>query len=498
MSRSFSVALMRRYMRGLVTLSAALIGLTIPVTGRTAPGETEAVSLGTGAAGEAVGGGCARQCASSDGRYVVFQTLASLEPGDTNGMSDIYVRDRLLQETRLVSRAKDGGAGRGYSQNAVISADGRYVAFESGAADLVADDTNNGYDVFVRNLESGVTERVSLTAMGTQAPGFMVGGRPTLSADGRFVAFYSHAALTPDDTAEQVDVYLRDRTARTTQRVSMRSDGVPPNGSSGIPSISADGRFVAFDSQATNFIDGDVNGTSDVFVRDMQTGSVELVGMGYGAVISGNGRYVAFQTTAPLAPDDSNGRYDIYVRDRALQSTQRASLGIEGRQSSQDCLEPGISGDGRMVVFRSSTANLVYGDTNHAGDVFARDLIEGTTVRVSVATSGLEGNAWSSSPSLSPNGSIVTFTSGATNFGSATSGAMYVHELGGPQIKSYTLKPAGVAFGNQTITTARAGSRRPRTPATARARASTRPAEECERRTQRASTVTVVGFLLRG
>jgi Tol biopolymer transport system component len=455
MSRSLNVVLMRRNARALTWFASALIGLTIPVTGRAAPGETEAVSLVTGAAGGAVVASCARQCTSSDGRYVVFQTQAPLEAGDTNGLWDIYVRDRLLQETRLVSRTPDGGAASGHSQNAVISADGRYVAFESGASDLVADDTNGAYDVFVRNLAIGVTERVSLTATGTQAPGFMVGGSPTISADGRFVAFYSNAALTPDDTAEYTDVYLRDRTAGITQRVSLRSDGVAPNEGSWMPSISADGRFVAFSSQATNFVEGDINGTSDVFVRDTQTGAVELIGVGYGAVISEDGRHVAFQTTAPLVPDDTNGRYDIYVRDRALLSTQRASLGIQGRQSKQECVDPGISADGRMVVFRSPTANLVDGDTNHTSDVFVRDLIKGTTERASVATSGLEGNSWSGSPTISPNGSVVTFTSAATNFGNDTSGAMYVHEIGGPHIKSYTLDPASVSFGNQTITTAR-------------------------------------------
>jgi Tol biopolymer transport system component len=470
MSGFANAALARLDLRALLWLTSVIVALSVPVVGHTAPGDTEVLSVGNDSNPVAVHAFCSpagpHQCISADGRYAVFQTEASLLAGDTNNSSDIYVRDRLLQQTRLVSVPLDGAAGTyaNASSSPAISADGRYVAFESSAPNLVANDTNGVYDVFVRDIINGVTERVSLTAAGTEATGSTAGLRPSISADGRFVVFDSQVPLVPGDSVGSVDVYIRDRIGGTTKRVSVRSDGVAPSDACMFASLSDDGRFVAFTSAASNLVEGDTNGLSDVFVRDMQTGAIERVSVGSGSggdwgyegVISADGRFVALLTTAALVPDDTNGRYDVYVRDRLLKTTQRASLGVDGRQANQtNSFDPAISADGRFVAFSSDASSLVKGDTNRARDVFVRNLVLGTTERVSIATSGLEGNNGSVAPSISRDGTFVAFFSAATNFGNPTAGAFFLHEPGGPQIKAYSLEPSSLAFGNQTITTAR-------------------------------------------
>jgi Tol biopolymer transport system component len=450
------------------TIAVALGFVLLPGAVHAVPGDTTVVSLSAARSavpGDFGPGGKPHQSISADGRYVVFETNAALVASDTNGVSDIYLRDRTLGVTRRVSVAVDGSAPDRESHAPAISANGRYVAFESSASNLVPNDTNGGTDIFVRDMVARTTERVSVTATGAQVASFIPGDLPSVSADGRYVAFISTAALVPgDDTSYygSYDIYVRDRELQTTLRVTIRSDGKAPNGISGLPTISDDGRFVAFSSEASNLIAGDVNNIADVFVRDMQTGAFERVSVGSGAdtdwgylgSISGNGRYVVFWTTAALDPSDTNGRYDIYVRDRSLRTTERVSVSSSGALAKRDSYEPAISQDGRFVTFESDSINLVSGDTNRVRDVFVRDRSNGTTERASIATSGLEGNGPSMMPSVAADGT-VTFMSGSTNLGSKTPGAVYVHEPGGPKIKSYRLQPVSLAFGPQPIGTGR-------------------------------------------
>ena len=361
---------------------------------------------------------------SPDGRWVVFYGIAPLVAGDTNGFEDVFVRDLQSATTELES-VGPGIQGNADSTFAAMSSDGRYVAFESAATDIVPNDTNGAPDVFVRDDLSGTTERVSVSSSGTQAAGECE--HPAISADGRFVVFDSYAGnLVAGSTSGRSDVYLRDRQAGTTDVVSLSTGGARGDSDSFRPSISADGRFVAFESNSTNLVSGDSNGFNDVFVRDRQLGTTERVsvssggaqgdGYSYIASISSDGRYVAFQSVADnLVAGDTNGQMDVFVRDRQLGTTVRASVSSGGVQGNSQSLTPSISADGRFVAFASSASNLVGGDTNGTYDVFVRDLQSGTTVLVSAASSGAIGNGQSLLPSISSSGRFVAFYSEATN-----------------------------------------------------------------------------------
>jgi Tol biopolymer transport system component len=215
--------------------------------------------------------------------------------------------------------------------------------------------------------------------------------------------------------------------SQTTTRVDVDSAGNQAAGENDTPSLSADGRYVAFDSAASNLVAGDANGILDVFVRDRQTGATERVSVSSGGAeandlsywpsISFDGRYVVFQSWATnLVAGDTNGRTDIFVRDRLLGTTERVSLANSGFESNDESQTATISGDGRFVAFTSFASNLVAGDTNGTYDVFVRDRLNGTTERVSVDSSGVEGNGMSDfKPVISRDGSCVAFASVATN-----------------------------------------------------------------------------------
>jgi Tol biopolymer transport system component len=229
-------------------------------------GQTARVSVASsGAEGE---GASWNAAISADGRYVAFESDArNLVTGDTNGREDVFVRDRQTAQTTRVSVSSTGAQGTGHSVWPAISADGRYVAFESDARNLVAGDSNNLRDVFVRDRQAGQTTRVSVASDGTQGDDFS--SYAAISADGRYVAFYSGAStLVAGDTNGAWDVFLRDRQAGQTTRVSVASDGAQANSNSYIAAISADGRCVAFFSDASNLVAGDTNWCRDVFVRD--------------------------------------------------------------------------------------------------------------------------------------------------------------------------------------------------------------------------------------
>jgi Tol biopolymer transport system component len=271
---------------------------------------------------------------SADGRLVVFYSLASnLVTGDTNGVSDVFVHDRQTDVTERVSVDTAGNQATGTSQNPSISADGRYVAFESSADDLVASDTNSSNDIFVHDRQTGVTERVSVDSSGNQAgiSSGSAGSNPSLSADGRHVVFWGSAnELVASDTNNESDVFVHDRQTGETSRVSIPNGpdqgtlGVESNSENQYPSISGDGRYVAFASDATNLVTGDTNGHYDVFVHDRQMGTTRRVS---------------------LHPDGTQG--DNYTSDWAS-----------------------ISADGRYVLFYSFATTLIESDTNAFPDVF--------------------------------------------------------------------------------------------------------------------------------
>ncbi len=361
---------------------------------------------------------------SADGRHITFQSLASnLVADDTNGVFDVFVHDRLTGITERVSLSTEGIQGNFDSTAPAISADGRFVAFESFATNLLPEEANSVQDIFVRDRQTGALEVVSVASGGSQA--ILASSQASISADGRFVAFVSLAFnLVTGDTNNTEDIFVHDRQTGVTERVTLASDGTQVNSVISNPSISADGRFVAFDSLATNLVPGDTN-NGDIFVRDRRAGVTERVstssdgtqgnGPSLGASISANGRYVVFVSFASnLVDGDSNGREDVFVNDRETGATELVNMDSQGVQGRGFIDEVSISADGRYVSFRSDGANLAPADTNRSHDVFVHDRQRGLTVRVSLASDGTQGNDGSFSPVVSGQGRHIAFTSYAS------------------------------------------------------------------------------------
>ena len=327
---------------------------------------------------------------SADSRYVTFFSYANnLVSGDTNGYGDVFVHDQQTGQTSRVSVASNGAQGNNISLSPSISADGRYLAFESSATNLVSGDTNGTGDVFVHDRTTGQTDRISIASSGAQ--GVSLSWFPSISADGRYVAFISSAAnLVSGDTNGVQDVFVHDQQTGQTTRVSVASDGSQGNWSSMNPSISADGRYIAFESQAANLVSGDTNDKSDVFVHDRQTGQTIRVsvasdgtqGIGnlsgsHGGSISADGRYVAFESSfTNLVDGDTNYPYDsdVFVHDRQTGQTLLVSVANNGAQGNDDSFAPSTSANGYQIAFASLAGNLVNGDTNSHGDVFVATL----------------------------------------------------------------------------------------------------------------------------
>jgi Tol biopolymer transport system component len=255
---------------------------------------------------------------SADGRFVVFQSWAgNLAPGDDNGHLDIFVRDRSLGLTTLVSKNAEGQSGNDHSTYADISADGRYIVFESRATDLVPIGTTLGYDVFLYDQWTGTLERISLTASGGESNGH--DADPSISADGRFIAFYSTASnLVANDTNDDTDVFLLDRQTGLLERVSLSSAGEEGNDGSFFPAIAANGRYITFQSGSSNLALPDTNEAYDIFVRDQPfaTLSTNHPGGAPGSYFTLTGNYLPPTSTATLIvngltlgdiPTDDNG-----------------------------------------------------------------------------------------------------------------------------------------------------------------------------------------------
>jgi len=416
--------------RRLVTVLLVAAGLVlVPAaasTAVTAPvGATTRVSVATG--GTQAAGESRDAAISANGRYVAFSSVASnLVAGDTNGMQDVFVRDRVTGVTTRASLAQGGAQANDVNASPAISADGRYVAFTSYASNLVEGDTNGTYEVFVRDRAAGVTSRVSVATDGAQADGLSV--ISGMSADGRYVAFFSEAInLVAGDTNGKVDTFVRDRVAGSTTRVSVSSGGAQASGLAYMAAISATGRYVAFISNASNLVTGDTNGKWDVFLRDLVAGTTTRVSLSTGGAqannssigsiaISPDGRYVVFESAASnLVAGDSNRMSDAFLRDRVTGSTTRVSLSTAGAQPNSYSQSPTISADGRYVAFSSYGSNLVAGDTNRTADVFVRDRFTGVTTRVNVTSAGAQASGYSWLSGISADGRYVAFQSDASN-----------------------------------------------------------------------------------
>ncbi|OLB79073.1 MAG: hypothetical protein AUI14_11400 [Actinobacteria bacterium 13_2_20CM_2_71_6] len=348
--------------------------------------------------------------------------------------------------------------GNASSDNTTVSADGRFVAFRSSATNLVSGDTNAANDVFLRDRLSGRIERISVNSSGQQGNGYSGVGPSAITPDGRFVAFDSAAGnLVSGDTNGQPDIFRRDRNARRTQRVSVGLHGAQPNGSSRARSISADGRYVGFDSTASNLVDGDTNQITDAFVRDIQAGTTILVSTGLGGVpannisngpvLSADGRYAAFESLASnLVADDPNRGSDVFVRDLRSGTTELVSVGQTVGSSPRFNSVPSISADGRYVVFSSSPFLTPVGPTDV--QVWVRDRMLQTTTLVSVGVGGTPGDGASQFGVISPSGRYVAFVSGAHNLvanePSRPQSGVFVRDLATRRTTRASVTPAGL------------------------------------------------------
>jgi len=364
------------------TLCALLLLAGVPVKADMPDGATSRISVATnGTQGNAASSSLS---ISADSRYVAFSSSATnLVTGDTNGMSDVFVHDRLTGNTSRVSVNATGVQGDGDSAISSISADGRYVAFSSSATNLVAGDTNTVFDVFVHDRLTRNTSRVSVSTGG--AEGNSGSGGPSISADGRYVAFASTASnLVLSDYNTEVDIFVRDRLKGTTTLVSQSSSGTTGNRGSYSPSISADGRYIVFDSPAYTLIDGHVGEYWDVFVRDQVLGTTMLVSVNSSGIqgnnassthsLSPDGRYIAFGSDATnLVNGDTNWMNDIFIRDMQTGAITRVSVSTPGMEADGDSDFNAISAGGTCIAFRSFATNLVDDDSNGVWDIFVHE-----------------------------------------------------------------------------------------------------------------------------
>lgn len=366
---------------------------------------------------------------SGNGRFVVFLSESTnLVPGDLNHYQDVFLFDRLTNRVELISVSTSGEQGNEEPSRPSMSPDGRYVVFSSKATNLVNHDINLVQDVFLRDRLTGVTELISLTDTGGQGNKDSFTRRPAISADGRYVVFYSQADnLTDDeDVLGYFDIYLRDRVLKTTVRLTEGWNGDEADGDSQYPTISADGLWVAFYSSATNLVKADTNGKIDVFLYSLESGETQRVSVSSSgeqgnddsdlAAISGDGQYVAFFSLASnLVISDTNEASDIFVHALASGETMRISVDSLGSQAEGDSDVPAISADGRYVTFYSYAENLAADDDNGYEDVFRHDRLTGETMRVSVGVFGEQGNNSSMCSAISGDGQVAAFYSFATN-----------------------------------------------------------------------------------
>jgi Tol biopolymer transport system component len=367
------------------------------------------------------GGADALSSMSVDGRYVAFSSRARLLPADTNDLQDVYRRDMETNTLVLVSRRADGGLADDWSIAPAISSDGRYVAFLSNASNLtgpIVRGAPHTRSVFRKDLVTGAVVQVNLRSNGTPGGAYLpqdivYDPQLTMSANGRFVAFHTtQTGLVGVDSPNPTEVYRKDLATGSIVRVSVGSDGGFANGSSWHPSISDDGRYVAFSSHGSNLVT-DTNGQADVFRKDLATGAVVRVsvradgselGKNVYPSMSSDGRFVSFTAYLSDATNDGDiDRKDLVTGELTVVSSTATGVpgvGLQGRSS--------ISADGAVVALETGAA-LVAGDTNQKQDVYVKRVATGAVKRVSRTWSGQQAPAGGSIPSISRDGTQVSF-----------------------------------------------------------------------------------------
>lgn len=346
--------------------------------------------------------------------------LAALIAGLVIVMSVNAVAYRTLERVNVRSNGIQTTGGD--SLNPAISVDGRYVAFQSDAPNLVADDDNSVSDIFLHDRATGMTIRVSRGLDGAQPNGGST--NPAINADGRYIAFESESTnLVANDNNLNPDIFVYDRDTQTTTRVSVGTGGVEGTQYSYSPSISADGQLIAFSSYSPNLVAPDGNSNTDIFVYDLAGDAIERItsadadGAAFEPVISGDGRYVTYRSLATnLVENDANTVGDIFLYDRLNLTTTRVSVNSNGDEANGDSQNPSISADGRYIVFESGASNLVANDSNNYSDIFLHDTTDGTTIRVNINSGGQQAfEGGSSGGVISADGQYIAFTSFANS-----------------------------------------------------------------------------------
>jgi hypothetical protein len=376
---------------------------------------------------------------SDDGTRAVFHNGSHLSGQDDNLFRDVYVRNLKSGKTRLASVRSNGNDGNDVSEQGAISGNGRFVAFVSAADNLVPSDENDERDTFVHNLATGKTARVSVTSSEEERAG--EGDQPDISRTGRFVAFATSSQLVSKDNNHVDDVYVRDRKLGKTIMASVDSNGENnPDGDSNYPSISNNGRVVAFESASDSLVPNDGNSSVDVFMHNLRTGNTrrlsvksngnEMAGTSNQVSLSEDGRFAAFASQAELAGVDDNGFYDIYLRNTVADKTILISKDSMGQDANEESQYPTMAAGGRMVGFYSEATDIVPGldPVDYRAYVFDRKT--GKFRMVDRESNGDPGDQPSFSTGLSEDGRFVLFVSGSELVGADDNGVDDVYRRG--------------------------------------------------------------------
>lgn len=380
---------------------------------------------------------------SDDGRFVAFQSSDPSLPGYRSGVRQIYLRDRVAGSTTLVSRTHAdrsvGSAAEGYECR--VSGNGRFVVFTSPGADMLSSVDGNGFDdVYLWDRLTDNMERISVAASGGDAN--EISYQASISNDGTIVAFTSLASnLAGTDSNNRSDIYVRHRGAGSTTRISVSTSNVQATSSSFYAAVAGHGRYVAFASLANNLVSGDTNGSTDIFVRDLQLNTTTRVSLNSSGIqlgassnhpdISDDGRYVTFDTRAlNHGLSDTNGANDVCVRDTVGNTLTVISASSSNSNSTSSGIAefPVISGDGFIIAYSTYFSDIV-----SATDAIVRyDRLTGTSSNVHVDSGGVAGNAAPGLCAINADGSIVGMESTATNLIVGDSNAVedcFVHIL---------------------------------------------------------------------
>lgn len=400
---------------------------------------------------------------SSEGQFVSFGTLESLVANDQRGQ-DTYRFDLQSGSYEIVTQVNSllsSTTGNGDSYIGAINHDGTVIAFDSFASNIIADSVGTQGQVYARRTSNGQVQLVSSSASGVASN--QNSRNPSLTLDGQWVAFESMASnLVSDDFNGNYDIFVKNINTGAIERISTTAQGAEANNSSWDASISGDGRFVAFISQSNSFDSNDQNGTQDIYVKDRQTGrviraSTNAIGTDANSFsqmpkISSDGRIVVYSSDANnLALNDTNQSGDIFAKNLVTGALQLVSADASENAGNNQSLRPSVSSDGRYVVFESDATNLVPNDSNDRSDIFRKDLLTGQVVRVSTTSSGQQADGASYNASVSNDGRFVLFASQANLDGMSVTGnlALFLKDLHTGEVRRVLARPDGTPVGTE-------------------------------------------------